>query len=466
MNRVRLLSAAVAMVLLTGCTVGPNYKRPQVPLPDQFRNAEGAAAAASLADQKWFELFHDDTLKQLVSTALEHNFDMRIAAERILEARAQVGIVHAGQLPAVDGNAQLTSSTSSILGANNLLPASDRSSTYANLVSSVSWDLDLWGRLRRLTEAARAQYAASEEGRRALTVSLIGDVMNAYFGLLEQDLELAIANQTREAAENGLRLTQLRRDRGAATGLDVAQAQQLLYTATAQIASIQGNLVLFEDQLSLLTGDAPHAITRVTKLEDVAMPPELPAGLPSTLLTRRPDIRQVEQSLVAANAQLGAARALLLPDITLTAFLGVQSRGLTTLFTGPARENGITPGALIPIFHAGIRAGIQLTEAQQREALVTYQKTIYTALREVSDALADHAQQRAERLEEEKLVGALNTSVNLATIRYRGGLDSFLQVLDAQRDLFQGQLTLARLRLNEVKAVVELYRALGGGWQT
>ena len=455
-----LLGGAV----LTSCTVGPNYKRPQIAVPDQFRNANGAAAPASLADQKWFDLFQDDALKQLISTALEHNFDMRIAAERILEARAQVGIVRSGQLPAVDANAQFNANTNSAIGANILTPGI-RSASYTTISTNVSWDLDLWGKLRRLTEAARAQYAASEEGRRALTVSLIGDVMNAYFGLLEQDLELSITNETRAAAEDGLRLTRLRRERGAATGLDVAQAEQLLYTATAQIASIQRSIGLYEDQLSLLAGDAPHAIARVTKLEQIPLPPELPAGLPADLLTRRPDIRQVEQGLVAANAQLGAARALLLPDISLTALLGTQSRALSTLFSGASRQSALTPAAYLPIFRAGIRSGIQLTEAQQREALVTYQKAIYSALREVSDALVDHDQQRAQRLEQEKLVTALNTTVNLANLRYRGGLDSYLQVLDAQRNLFQGQLNLARLRLDEVLAIVELYRALGGGWQ-
>lgn len=463
MKHLKMIGAAMAGLVLAGCTVGPNYKRPQVAVPDQFRNA-GSAAAGSLADQKWSELFQDEALKALVAKALEHNFDMRIAAERILEARAQVGIVRSAQLPGADATVQFAAGTASGNGISVPKP-SQRGASYTTVSPGVSWDLDLWGRLRRLSEAARAQYAASEEGQRALTVSLIGDVMNAYFGLLEQDLELTLAGRARAAAEDGLRLTKLRRDRGAATGLDVAQAEQLLYTATSQIPEIERNIGLYEDQLSLLAGETPHAIGRATKLEDVPLPPQLPAGLPATLLTRRPDIRQAEQELIAANAQIGAARALLFPDITLTGFYGVQSRALGSLLTGLAKDNGIAPTALQPIFHSGIRAGIQLTEAQQREALLNYQKTIYTALRDVSDALVNHDQQRAQRIEEEKLVAALATTVNMANLRYRGGLDSYLQVLDAQRNLFLGQLTLARLRLSEVQSIVDLYRALGGGWE-
>ncbi len=463
MKHVKLIGTAMAGLALAGCTVGPNYKRPQVAVPDQFRNAN-VAAKESLADQKWSEVFRDEQLTQLVSKSLEHNFDLRIAAERILEARAQVGIVRAGQLPAVDGTASFTANQSAGNGASVLAP-SQRGASYTTVAPGVSWDLDLWGRLRRLSEAARAQYAASQEGRRALTVSLIGDVMDAYFGLLEQDLELTLSGRAQAAAEDGLRLTKLRRERGAATGLDVAQAEQLLYTATSQVPGIRRNIGLYEDQLSLLAGEAPQAVARTAKLEDVPLPPELPAGLPADLLARRPDIRQAEQGLIAANAEIGAARALLFPEVTLTGFFGVQSRALGSLLDSVAHEGRITPAALQPIFHAGIRSGIQLTEAQQREALLNYQKTIYTALRDVSDALVNHDQLRAQRIEEEKLVAALAATVNMANLRYRGGLDSYLQVLDAQRNLFLGQLTLARLRLSEVQAIVELYRALGGGWQ-
>ncbi len=299
-----------------------------------------------------------------------------------------------------------------------------------------------------------------------MIVSLVGDVMDTYFSLIEQDLELAIGTQTRDVANNSMRLTQIRHDRGAASSLDIYQAQQLLFTATSQIASAQREIGETEDALSLLTGAAPHEIMRTAKLEQIPLPPELPAGLPSGLLTRRPDIREAEQTLIAANAQIGAVRASYFPDISLTGFFGAQSRDLTSLLTNPARQFSVAPATLFPIFQAGqIRSAIRLTEAQEREALLDYEKTVYTALRDVSDALINHDRTREQRAEEEKLVNALNETVRVATMRYQGGLDSYLQVLDAQRDLFQGQLTLSQLRLQEVQSVVQLYRALGGGWQ-
>lgn len=468
MSRTTLVALAMFLACCTsGCTVGPKYQRPQVALPDQFRGAAVPVATPSLADQKWFDLFPDATLKQLLTSALAHNFDMRIASERVLEARAQLGIVRGTEFPVVTGGAQFTETSNSTIGANRLAAAAaaNRNVNYSTLLTSVSWDLDLWGRLRSLTAASRAQYLASEEGRHVVTLSLVGDVMTAYFSLLELDLELQIANSARDLAKDGLRLTNLRHDRGAVSGLDVAQSEQLLYTATAQIAGIERSIGLTQDALSLLAGEAPHDIPHVAKLEDLPLPLDLPAGLPSGLLTRRPDILGVEQSLIAANAQIGAARALFFPQITLTAFLGSQSRALSELLTGPSRELGVTPGALIPIFRSGLKAGLRLTEAQQREALLNYQKTIYGALRDVSDALVSHDRTHAQRLEQEKFVEALNTSARLANVRYRGGLDSYLPVLDAQRNQFQGQLALARLRRDEVLSVVQLYRALGGGWQ-
>ncbi len=451
---------------LCGCLVGPNYKRPQTTLPAQFHNAPPAAASESIADRKWFELFQDDTLRQLVTTALAHNFDVQIAAERVIEARAQYGISRANLFPTLDASGEFNANRSSSVGATTFIaPGTNISSSYTQAGLQFNWELDLWGRLRRLTEAARAQYLASEDARRGVIISLIGDVMNDYFALREQDLELEISQRNRSAAQDNLRLIQLRKDRGAANGLEVHQAEQFLYTTTAQIASIQRSIAQSEDALSLLLGNPPGEIPRGKNLEQFAVPPELPAGLPSALLERRPDVLQAEENLVAANAQIGAARALFFPDISLTGFLGTQSRSLAGLFTGPSRVESFGPNALLPIFHTGLRSGVQLTEAQQREMLVTYQKTIYTSLQEVSDALAAHDHTRDQRAEEEKLVTALSESVRLSELRYRGGLDSYLQVLDAERDLFGGQLTLAELRLLELQSVVQLYRALGGGWQ-
>jgi NodT family efflux transporter outer membrane factor (OMF) lipoprotein len=450
---------------LSSCLLGPNYRRPAQTLPDQFRNAPADSGQASIADTKWFDLFHDDALRQLVDTALRQNFDVRIAAERVLEARAQVGLTRSQLFPTLDLPAQFTSSQSSAIGAFPFPNGKPFKSSYAQVGLSLNWEIDLWGRVRRLTEAARAQYLASEQARHGVILSLVSDVMTGYFALREQDLELQIAQQTRDAAQENLRLIQLRKDRGSANGLEVHQAEQFLYTATAQIAGTQRGIGLEEDALSLLLGNAPSTVQRGVNLDQLSEPPELAPGLPAALLERRPDIREAEDNLIAANAQIGAARALFFPQISLTGFAGGQSQALSTLFTGPARMLSIGPSATAPIFHAGLRAGVQLTEAQKQEMLISYQKTIYGALREVSDALVSHSQTHQQRQEEEKLVVALSESVRLSTLRYRGGLDSYLQVLDAERNLFGGQLTLAQLRLLELNSVVELYRALGGGWQ-
>jgi multidrug efflux system outer membrane protein len=462
----RWLPASIA-ILLTGCAMGPNYHRPAVTLPGEFRNTpQGANAAVSIADTKWENLFHDDTMKQMVSNALAHNFDMLIAAERAQQARAQLGITRANQYPFADLQTGLTATRGSSIGANTFVPAGTKlNATYTSLGAALSWELDLWGRLRRLTEAARAQYLASEEGRHAVQVSLVADVMDSYLQLLEQDSELDISRKTEATARDSLRIVELRHQRGAASELDVRQAQQLLYTATARIAAAQRTIAQTEDQLSFLQGQAPAVQPRERKLEEVTVADQITPGLPSALLERRPDIRQAEQNLVAANAEIGAARALYFPQISLTAFAGGQSRYLLDLATAPARTYTVAPSAIQAIFHAGqIRNQVRLSESQQREMLITYQKTIYTALRDVSDALVGLDRLREERRQQESLVSTLDDTVRLSELRYRGGLDSYLQVLDAQRNLFSGQLTLAQLRLNERVAVVQIYRSLGGGW--
>ncbi len=431
----KIFTFLLSSFLLSACAVGPNYKRPAVQVPPQFRGAgasDQATAPESLADLKWVDLFQDDALKQLITTALEKNFDLRIAAERVLQARALLGIERSSQFPALDAD---------------------------------GWELDVWGRLRRLTEAARAQYLASEEGRRGVVTTLVSDVMTNYFRLRELDLDLSIALKNRDIARDSLQLTQLRHDRGAATGLDVRQAEQFLYTATAQIASAERSIGQTENALSLLLGQSPGDVKRGKALEEFKAPPQVPAGLPSSLLERRPDIRQAEQLLIAANARIGAARAEYFPQITLTGFLGVQSRALSNLLTGQARDWNTAPAVTLPIFNAGrIRSNVRLTEAQQREALIGYQKTIQTSLREVSDALIGYGKTSEQRAQQELLVEALRETERLASIRYNGGLDSYLQVLDAQRNLFQGDLALAQLRQQELAAIVDLYRALGGGW--
>jgi NodT family efflux transporter outer membrane factor (OMF) lipoprotein len=459
------LLTAIGALALTGCAIGPNYHRPQIPVPDQFRNAP-VAGPNSIADTKWFDLFQDDTLKQFLTTALANNFDLRIAAERVLEARAQYGITRGELFPTLNAQGQFAATRSSSVGSFSFIPAGTNLSTsYTQANLALSWEIDLWGRVRRLTEAARAEYLASEEARNGVTISLISDVMNTYFALREQDLELEIGQHTQDIATDNLRLINLRHDRGASNGLDVHQAEQFLYTTGAQIASVERSIGESEDALNLLLGSAPGEVRRGKKLEEINLAPELPAGLPSSLLERRPDILQAEENLIAANAQIGAARALYFPQLSLTGAYGSQSRSLAALFTGPATLASFGPSVTIPIFQPGLRSRVHLAEAQKREMLAAYQKTIYGALREVSDALIVHDRTREQRTQEEKLVGALTESVRLSNLRYRGGLDSYLQVLDAERNLFGSQLSLAQLRLLELESVVQLYRALGGGWQ-
>lgn len=464
-----LLRAAIAVlsgVWLAACTLGPDYKRPLVQTPPQFRGASGTAGGESLADLQWFDVFRDDDLTALVSTALKQNFELRIAAERVLQARALYGITRADQYPPVAGSVDVTSVRSSQVGAIAGVPRdADTHVTYAQVGFSVGWELDVWGRLRRLNEAARAQYLATEEGRHGVMTTLIADVSDTYLRLRALDLELEIARRTRDAATESLRLTDARRARGVASGVDVRQSEQLLYTATGQIASIERDIAQTENALSLLLGRMPGDVPRGRPLEAFAAPPAVPSGLPSALLERRPDIREAEQRLIAANAQIGAARAEYFPRISLTGFFGAQSRALSDLFTGPARLASAGAGAAAPIFNAGrTRANVQFTEAVQREMVVNYQRAIYAAFRDVADSLAAHTKTSEQRAQQERLVDALRQSVQLTTQRYEGGLDSYLPVLDAQRNLFQGELDLARLRQQELASIVQLYRALGGGW--
>lgn len=455
--------------LLTSCAVGPNYKRPAVNTPAQYRQPTPVTPAEkqSLADTAWANLFQDQVITNLVQTALRQSNDLGAATQRVLEARAQLGITRSQLSPQISASGGFTAARTSSIGSFNFIPpGSNLAVSYTQAGLNLAWEVDVWGRLRRLTESARAQYLAQEEARHAVTSSLIADVITGYLTLRELDLELEIARKTRDIAENGLKLTNLRNARGVATGLDVRQAEQLLYTATAQIAATERAITETENLLNVLLGQNPGDIPRGKPLVDLTGPPKIPVGLPSDLLERRPDIRQAEQTLIAANAQIGAAKALYFPQISLTGLLGFQSRALSDLFSGPARNQNIAPAGVLPIFNAGqLRNNVRLTEAQQREALSMYRKTIQTAFQEVSNALSDYQKNREQRSQEELLVKALQDTDRLSTLRYKGGLDSYLQVLDAQRNEFAGELTLAQLRKSELLSVVQLYRALGGGWQ-
>ena len=456
-------------LFVSACTVGPNYTRPPIETPASHRGADPATAAGaeSLADREWFELFQDPALTELVTSALGQNFDLRIAAERVLQAREAFRIRRSDQFPSVEASADVVATRASQAGANRAITRNvDPDVAYAQVGFSVGWELDVWGRLRRLSESARAQYLATEEARQAVVTTLVGDVIETYLLLRSLDLELEIAQRTRDVATDGLRLTEARRASGIANALDVRQAEQLLYTARGEIAAVERAITQTENALSLLLGRHPGDVRRGLTLEALRAPAALPAGLPSALLERRPDIRQAEQQLVAANAQIGAARAEYFPRISLTGVLGVQSRALSSLLTGPAGLWTLGVGAAAPIFTAGrTRANVRLTEAARRELVVNYQRAIYTAFREVSDALVAHRKTAEQRAEQERLVEALQASARLSAERYQGGVDNYLQVLDAQRNLFQGELEHARLRQQELASVVQLYRALGGGWK-
>jgi len=462
----RVTFIAIIAAVTAACTLGPNYKRPAVAVPDVHRGAAAAAnSPASLADLKWFELFRDDQLTALVSTALKQNFELRIAAERVLQARAVYGIQRSDQFPSARVSAAINTVRSPEAGANVVPSGADTNVTYTEAGFSLGWELDVWGRLRRLSEAARARYLATAEARHGVITTLVADVTETYLTLRALDYELEIARRTRDVANDSIRLTDLLRAGGVASALDVRQAEQLLFTATGQIAGLERAIAQAENALSLLLGQLPGDIPRGQPLDAFTVPPSVPAGLPSALLERRPDIRQAEQELIAANAQIGAAKAEYFPRISLTGFLGVQSRALSDLLTGPAVLAAATAGAAAPIFNAGrTRNNVQRVEAMQREALVNYQRVIYAAFRDVADSLAAYTKTSQQRAEQERLVGALRAAAQLSTERYQGGLESYLPVLDAQRNLFQGELALAELRQRELASIVQLYRALGGGW--
>jgi len=448
--------------------LGPDYRRPDVAPPPQYRADPSATPGPeSLAAVKWFDLFQDDRLRDLIRTALEQNYDLRIAAARVLEARARLGISRSELFPTVDGGGEAIYQRTAPKGANRLPPDVDPEKDIYRLGLGMTWEIDLWGRIRRLTESARADLLASEDVRRGVVVSLIGAVATAYFELRELDLELGIARQTLSTRERAVRITTARFDGGVATRLDVRQAENLYYSVATIIARLQRQIEQKENEISLLLARDPGPVARGLALEAQPVPPAVPPGLPSALLERRPDIRAAEQQLVSANAQIGAAVALYFPRISLTGVLGLESRDLGDLFRQDSLLWSIAGGASVPIFNAGrIRSTVDVTEARTQQALVSYEATVRTAFREVSDALVGIRKAREERQEQERVVTALADARRLAFVRYQGGLDTFLPVLDADSRLFEAELALAQLRRNELLSVVALYRALGGGWES
>jgi len=461
-----VLSIACSLaVLITGCTVGPNYKRPNVDVPADYREATTADLSSNTApafgDMKWWTVFQDEQLQQLIRTAQKNNYDVRIAASRVLQAQAQLGITRADQYPNVSGGADINSTR---------YPKTTISQPYqlntGQLALTAAWELDFWGKYRRATEAARANLLASEWNQRAVMNTLISNVATSYFQLRELDLQLEIAKQTLASRQESLKLTEALEQNGSTSLVDVRQAEQLVYTASETIPAVQKQIAQSEDLISTLIGANPGEVVRGRKLVEQPHEPTVPAGLPSALLERRPDIQQAEQKLIAANAQIGVARAAYFPDISLSAEGGFNSNALSRLFSSPAGFWNVGPMLAEPIFTAGkTRSNVRLTEAQQQEALLTYQQTIQQAFRDVSDSLVAYRKNREYREQQELLTESTRGADELSKIRYQGGIASYLEVLTSETNYFAAQLNLAQAQADELTAYVQLYNALGGGWQ-
>jgi multidrug efflux system outer membrane protein len=440
-------------------------------VPQNFRAPEPLPApqAASLADLKWFEIFKDEQLQELTRTALVQNYDLRDAVARVEQARANLGITRSNQFPQVNASGDIQFTRLSRDGTFPL-PASFVQSQNRNFgeasLNLLSFEVDLWGRLRRATESARAGLLNAEENRKAVITTLVSDVATNYFSLLQLDYELEISQRTLDTRRDSLRLVQDRTGGGVATLLDLRQAEQLVSSAAQTIPTLQQQIEQTENQINLLVGKNPSSVIRGHKFIEQEMPPQVPAGMPSSLLERRPDIRAAEQALIAANANIGVAKAAYFPQLSLSGLLGGQSSQLASLFSGPHSSWSFVPQVSQPIFTAGrLKSNVKLAEAERTSALVQYERTIQTAFSEVSNALIAHQRTRESRLEQETLVTALQDRTRLAYVRYRGGVDTQLNALDADRDLFQAELSLAQIRLSELLSVVQLYKALGGGWQ-
>jgi outer membrane protein, multidrug efflux system len=459
-----LIAATIASSLIGGCTVGPNYHKPAVQTPTAYRdlgeNPRAQAQAASYADLPWWQVFQDPQLQELIKTALKQNYDLQLATERINAERARLAITRSNQLPQVQGNSNFSGGKEQNF---------QTKANFLSLTADAAFQLDFFGQLRRATEAARAQLLATEEGQHTVTLTLVSDVASAYFTLLQLDLELQITQGTVKTQEDSVKLTSFRLNNGVATKLDVLQAQQVLDTANAQIPDLERQIGQEEDAISILLGNYPGGVPRGRPLAEQALPPDVPPGLPSSLLERRPDIRQAEQILIAANAEIGVAKAEFFPNISLTGS-GGGGFGRSSAFSSlMSSQTGIwSYGVQVsqPIFRGGaLRGNLHLTESQHQQALIAYQQSIQRAFGDVSDALIAYQKFHEVRVHQEQFVADLEESVRLSIMRYQGGTAGYLEVLDGQRSLFAAELTLAQARGNEYQSLVQLYRALGGGWQ-
>jgi multidrug efflux system outer membrane protein len=463
-------SVALALLILTGlggCAIGPDYQRPSVDAPDAFRfEDKDAKDARSLADTVWWEQFQDPAMNELIGIALAENKDVNIAAARVDQFLGRLASTRSPLFPQVsaglNAQRQRASELSVVPPPAGVSPVGDQ----YEAALSVSWEIDVFGRLRRQTEAARADLLASEEGRRATILTLVSSVAQSYINLRNLDRQLEIARATTASRAESLRVFRLRFEGGTVSELELTQNQAEYEDSLARIPQFESLIAQQENALSILLGRNPGDIRRGHELGQLGLP-AVPAGLPSELLARRPDLRQAEQNLISANAQIGAARAQYFPSISLTGLLGSVSSELSDLFSGPAKTWTFAAVASMPIFTGGGIAGqVQQAEAVQQQALLQYRKAIQVAFQEVEDALVTFQKSRAQLEVQGRQVNTLTTYARLARVRYENGYTSYIDVLDAERSLFNAQVSYTQTQNTVYASLVNLYKAMGGGWVT
>lgn len=461
-----IFAFSLCFLFLAGCAVGPNYKRPQVNEPQSFRS-EPSEATNSFADLPWWQVFHDETLQKLIRTALTNNYDLRVAVTRVQQARAVTAETRAGLFPQVNyggfAGGGHNASPGSVGGG---LPIHTNIEIWQADINA-SWELDIWGRVRRMTESARAQYFASEEARRDVTTSIIAQVAQDYFQLLALDRQLAIARESTNSFGGSLHIFTERLTHGAASKLETSSAQALLESAAATIPDLERQVAQLENQLSVLLGENPHAIVHEDSQLDDQFPPKVPAGLPSSLLERRPDIREAEQQLRSANAQVGAAIGNYFPQLSLTGLFGQVSPELSGITAGGANAWSVAANLAGPIFQGGrLRAQYRQAIAVREQNALQYQAAVLNALQEVSSALVAREKLAEARVHQAQAVEAYKQAVEIVTRRYQNGQSSYFEVLQEQQLLFPAENSLVQTELSQLTSIVQLYRALGGGWQT
>jgi len=460
--RARRAPAAVLALALAGCAVGPNYRRPETASPEAYRGQEGPTQAASLADLPWWEVFHDPVLQDLIHEALQNDYDLQTAAQRVELARNLVGVERSPLFPQVGYEADAARGKNTLFST--VSPGSGTGNAFLAALNA-SWEIDIWGRIRRSTEAARAELFASEAFRRGVWLSLVSSVAQAYFELRELDLELEIAQHTVASFQDTQRLFDRQYRGGVASRLEPLRAEAALAQAAAAIPSLEARIVAKENELSVLLGRQPGPIPRGAALVDQTVPPEVPAGLPASLLERRPDLVESEQTLAAANARVGVAIADFLPRIGLTAVYGSVSPELHNLLEKGTLAWSVAAQAAGPIFQGGrLYYGYRAAKAQWEAARLQYDQSVLIALGEVSNTLVARQKFAEVRDQEARQVDALRESVRLSTVRYLGGLSSYIEVLDAQLQLFPAENALAQAERDLLLTTVQLYKALGGGW--